>query len=533
MLDMTTDEIRAILTRSRLSMRAFAKEIGEDEKTLRLWLKGKRRPSPTQCEALISFDTQLVDGLETAARNTNTTLIPIVSEADKAASVELFAGQYFRLSEHLWIVGMTSSGKTTWALLVVQKFPRFVILDFNRDIAIPGVPMNATVDQSAPRQIIRVVAPSVKGEHAAWCAAITAAVAMGDLVLFFDELAPLTTSVNAPDALYQALTYGRHRNVSVIVVTHRPVAIPRIIPTQTHHHCYFQLDDEDAKNASGLTCIAATLIPDRPWMIGYYNKKTRFSDSFDLDDARRVREAEAARLAAAEQQREAEAQHSYGYALDKQPQPLQVQARVESVSMSADGEERHLLSPTQITKVRQAGYKEGVRDEKKREKAAHNQKLLSAQAGSTVKRTTTKKGNSRTNATESNSRPTSREEEITESALRNLDAMMDSLAARPKQTWNSPAPANGQAVQPSSPALLSADSPDSGLEYYPEDATGRPLQTTTQIEQPSSQPSRRPRFFGRREPDARAAWPFPEIDPESLEGIRLRIGNRIPGWELG
>jgi len=287
---LTRPELQHIYQKSGLSQRAFARAIGVSDTAVRGWLNGEN-VSPENEERIRDFSTKAPT--PTPRRDESgrsSALVPVVSDADKRASAPLFDGERLRLGEHVWIVGMPQSGKTTFALDTVQDFPRFVLLDFNGDIAPPGVPINASVNRAVPRQIIRVRAASEKAARAAWCQAILDALAMGDLALFLDELAPLTTSIHAPDALYQVLTYGRHRNVSVIVISHRPAGNPRIIPAATHHHCYFQMDGEDARNVQRLTGTDWQDVPDEPHAVYYYSRKTRdAAGRYELDGERHER----------------------------------------------------------------------------------------------------------------------------------------------------------------------------------------------------------------------------------------------------
>lgn len=588
---MTPDEIQSLITQSGLSIRAVAREIGVDEKTVRHWLRGERAPKPEQLTALRRVCADPTKGALSGGTMALATL-PIYREPSPLPILLPISDLRIMSNDRAVFIGPPGVGKSTHAagMIHVVEDQTAVVLDSKPspmlETLLPDFMLTDVFRPDIRKQIIRAPAGMMNGDKA-WqpfwdtqCAAIYAA---GNCLVYVDELMNLCHGRTLNRGLRQLIAQGREKNIGVwaAVTTlrnipgepldyaehlfvflinntdHRIWLAERVagrldaniepeIPTEKHAFLYVNLDagkhvscDPEGQAIPARATPAVSPTPtharatqsEEPSAVvlaeirsgvvrGAYPAAIGAEVGTDADTVRRI-------VARHFTGTDEEERWLTSHAPDIPRKKVSVRARSVEPSTSREMVE---ISRQKLDELFQKREDRGVREGRKQERAA--KKLLAAQTGGKTSRTTAKKGNNRTNATESNSRPTSREEEITRSALANLDAMTDRYMARPMQTWSTPAPANGHTVQPSSPALPSADSPDSGLELYPEDATGRRLQTTTQIEQSSSQSSRRPRFFGRRQPDARPAWPFPEIDPEGLEGIRLRTGNRIPGWEL-
>lgn len=75
----------------------------------------------------------------------------------------------------------------------------------------------------------------------------------GNMILFIDEIAPLTTPQRIPPSLYDCLVMGASRGVTIISVSQRPKDIHNVILSESYTKILFRLNlEDDRKKIKGI-----------------------------------------------------------------------------------------------------------------------------------------------------------------------------------------------------------------------------------------------------------------------------------------
>jgi hypothetical protein len=94
----------------------------------------------------------------------------------------------------------------------------------------------------------------------------------GNMILFVDEIAPLTTPQRIPPSLYDCLVMGAARGVTIISVSQRPKDIHNVIISESYTKILFRLNlENDRKKVEGFSdpnvAIALKRIPNKHFII--------------------------------------------------------------------------------------------------------------------------------------------------------------------------------------------------------------------------------------------------------------------------
>ena len=94
----------------------------------------------------------------------------------------------------------------------------------------------------------------------------------GNMILFVDEIAPLTTPQRIPPSLYDCLVMGASRGVTVVSVSQRPKDIHNVIISESYTKIMFRLSlEDDRKKVKGFSdqgvADALQNIPNRQFII--------------------------------------------------------------------------------------------------------------------------------------------------------------------------------------------------------------------------------------------------------------------------
>lgn len=179
--------------------------------------------------------------------------------------------EYIKTDEHVFIAGMTGSGKSYFAETYLRGYEHVIKLDTKRefeerrrsDIS-PWRGLKEGRDFTViehledlpyidtPKIIYAPVYEELNNEF--YNEFFRFCFERQNTIVWIDELMGITSAQIIPDQLKRVITQGRSKNVAVWACTQRPAGIPQIIPANCTHVVGFTLRLEaDRKRMVGLT----------------------------------------------------------------------------------------------------------------------------------------------------------------------------------------------------------------------------------------------------------------------------------------
>jgi hypothetical protein len=141
------------------------------------------------------------------------------------------------------VVGRTGCGKSCLVKNLVLQVPRVLVIDtvgeYGSCLSVSPDRLPSYVKRSQWR--LRVVPENIE-DVVATC---EIARAVGHHLLVIEELAVWTTASSCPDEVANVFRLGRHSELDVLVVTQRPVGIPKLSKSLYHDFVAFQTVDPD------------------------------------------------------------------------------------------------------------------------------------------------------------------------------------------------------------------------------------------------------------------------------------------------
>lgn len=178
------------------------------------------------------------------------------------------------MEHHVFIGGITQSGKSFFMKRLFDSIPnkprRCIFFDYKSDpnhvkwIKQKGYPVFTTLEGikrywSKPRKFLNFSQKKISskvifrpkrprgfgGAFQMLDDLAEYAFRQGNLILFIDEIAPLTSATRIPPGLYDCLIMGASRGITIVSVSQRPKDIHNIIMSESYTLVLFRLKIED------------------------------------------------------------------------------------------------------------------------------------------------------------------------------------------------------------------------------------------------------------------------------------------------
>jgi len=168
-------------------------------------------------------------------------------------------------SNHITLVlGHRGSGKTTWLFRNIDNFQPFVLIDPLFDPKFQSLHLYTPENMTEAYEIFRNRNPQriyISPNLDAFDFFCALCLAKGGLTLVIDEVDNYATNHYISPRFKQALKYGRHRKVNLVMVARRPKEVHPLLRSQATRFIIFPLGIEDTKELqSHLTPDAAIRI---------------------------------------------------------------------------------------------------------------------------------------------------------------------------------------------------------------------------------------------------------------------------------
>jgi hypothetical protein len=179
-----------------------------------------------------------------------------------------------RAGEHMTVIGQTGAGKTLgvkWTYLPI--FERGIILDakeedFN-EFPVVSVKRAIELSRSNYRFFVRIVMTGVPEVDEETVDSLSAGLLKlkphsGDLVLYLDEATDYADANSVPRSLRSLIRKARSKGITIIVGTQRYQMLSKDYYTNSIHHVWFYMDEDDARKMRDHASKVADRIDDIP-----------------------------------------------------------------------------------------------------------------------------------------------------------------------------------------------------------------------------------------------------------------------------
>lgn len=136
------------------------------------------------------------------------------------------------------IFGRRGCGKSTLMRQRVMALSRVLVFDTLAeygDLGLAVTDSHTLVDtvQDKHQQFFRIIyAPIMEPLEVAFDRFLQVAWCCSDCFLVIDEVEQLASAISIPDSFRRNLSYGRHRNISVLAASRRAAEVPRLLTSQ-------------------------------------------------------------------------------------------------------------------------------------------------------------------------------------------------------------------------------------------------------------------------------------------------------------